>query len=29
MADISAETFPENCIHTMTLLKKAKSQLYG
>ena len=26
MVDISAETFAENCIHTITQLKKAKKK---
>ena len=30
MVDINAKTFAENCIHTMSQLKKkAKNQFYG
>ena len=29
MVAISAETFAENCTHTITQLKKAKNRFYG
>ena len=29
MGEMNAETFAENCIHTITQLKKAKNQFYG